>query len=474
MKPIILRTDAELAICEQYMDRLSEVAEVVTTDRYDEPGLIAAAKDAALILTCYSEISGPVIEAAAGLKGIVKYGVGVDAIDIAAATERGVIVANCPAYGSDTVADHAFALLIALARRLPELDRIMRADGWAWPEPGLLGRDLAGKTIGLVGLGRIGTAMARRCQGFAMRILVSDPYVTEAPDGLDVAFTDLETMLAESDFVSIHCVLTDETRGLIGTEELGLMKRGALLIDVSRGAIVDEAALVRALDQERIGGAGFDVFPGEPLTPAHPLQGRDNVLLTPHLAWYTAEALQRVEEQTLQSILDILAGRVPKNLKNSAVLEVLGPDIGRRPDDLPLIAAHAAGRGHAVRRPDADALFIKVERQGKEYVHHYLVQVAPAPGQGMSLIYIDPDEPLLDFGAMCAFDPGTAAASAITPEPGHIFATPKGMFLMVHEDPMSQKMFAFIDVTSGEVLRRQDRKVDAVHVEWLALPPRRA
>ncbi len=322
MKAKILRTDAELSIIEQYLDELSPLADVVTTESYDEDELALAAEDADVILTCYTHITAKVIEAAKNLKGIVKYGVGTDAIDIEAATKKGVMVVNCPDYGSDTVADHAFALLIALARKIPALDRTMRENAWAWPEPGLMGVDLSGKTIGLVGFGRIGRAMARRCEGFAMTRLVTDPYVElETVSELGATLTGLDELLERSDFVSLHCVLTPETKGLINEAALGRMKKSAYLIDVSRGAIVDEQALVRALDENRIAGAAFDVFEPEPLSPDHPLLGRVNVILTPHLAWYTLEAFERVERDTLMGVREVLEGVRPKNLKN---VEVLG------------------------------------------------------------------------------------------------------------------------------------------------------
>jgi D-3-phosphoglycerate dehydrogenase / 2-oxoglutarate reductase len=318
VKPRILRTDAELFIIEQYLDELHAIADVATTDRTDEDGLAAAARDATLILTCYTNVTAKVIESARKLKGIVKYGVGTDNIDIAAATRRGVMVANCPDYGTDTVADHAFALLIALARKIPVLDRAMRAHGWAWPAPEYFGVDLAGKTIGIVGFGRIGRAMARRAQGFGMARLVTDPYVDPATvSEFGVRFVGLDELLARSDFVSVHCVLTPETKGLIGEAELAKMKPTAFLIDVSRGAIVDDGALARALDGNGIAGAAFDVFAHEPLAPGYPLLGRDNVILTPHLAWYTEEAFQRCERDTLAAVRDMLAGKTPKNLKNA-------------------------------------------------------------------------------------------------------------------------------------------------------------
>ena len=314
----ILRTDAELFIIEQYLKELSPLAQVTTTERTDEDGLAEAARDVDLILTCYINITAKVIESAANLKGIVKYGVGTDSIDIAAASRRGVMVVNCPDYGTETVADHAFALLIALARRIPELDRAMRERAWIWPAPEWFGVDLAGKTLGLVGLGRIGRAMARRARGFGMTLLAADPYVDRRA-ALDsgVAPVGLDELLSRADFISIHCVLTPETKGLIGEQAFKRMKKTAYLIDVSRGAIVDEEALFEALDANRIAGCAFDVFADEPLRADYPLFGRDNVILTPHLAWYTKEAFERCERDALAGIRDILEGRRPKNLKNA-------------------------------------------------------------------------------------------------------------------------------------------------------------
>ena len=320
MKPKILRTDAELFIIEQYLAELGAVAEVVTAESDDADVLARAAVDAQVILTCYAEIPARVIAAAPGLKGIVKYGVGVDNIDIEAATRAGVAVVNCPDYGSHTVADHAFALLIGLARKLTVIDRAMREKAWVWPGPEFLAVDLAGKTMGLIGLGRIGRAMAKRGAGFGMDVLSCDPYVDAATmRGLGVEPAALDALLARADFVSIHCVLTPETRVLLGPAQLARMKDSAFLVNVSRGAIVDQAALAAALRAGRLAGAGFDVFPDEPLKPGYPLLGMDNVILTPHLAWFTREAFERAERQTLDSILDIVAGRRPRNLKNVEV-----------------------------------------------------------------------------------------------------------------------------------------------------------
>lgn len=281
-----------------------------------EAELARAVADADLLLMCYTPVTAAVIGAAERLKGIVKYGVGIDAIDIAAARARSIPVVNVPEYAEATVAEGAFTLLLALRKKLVPLHEAVQADGWAWPEARWLGRDLAGSTLGLVGTGRIGRSMARMAgAGFDAQVLGFDPFVDAATmqaAGIEKC-ADLHAMLERCDAVSIHCVLNDQTRHLIGEPELAAMPRHAVLINVSRGAIVDEAALIRALDAGRIAGAGLDVFSLEPLCreghPLGPLFGRPNVLLLPHLTFYTEEAMARLEAETLERCRELLAGR---------------------------------------------------------------------------------------------------------------------------------------------------------------------
>ncbi len=326
-KPMILRTDTEVRIGADDLAYLGKFAEVVTPEAWDEETLARGAVDAELIVTSFfPTISARVIGSARELKAIVKYGVGIDNIDVAAANARGVMVVNCPEYGSDTVADHAFALLICLARRIIQIDRATKAEAWVWPAPEYRGVDLTGKTLGLIGFGNIGRAMSRRAAGFGMTRIAYDPYVNPeaaggpAAGGDAVRLVTLDELLGRSDFISVHCILTPETRGLIGEAELKAMKRGAYLVDVSRGAIIDEPALVRALEEGWIAGAGMDVFPREPLTPGYPLLGMDNVILTSHLAWYTKEADERLAKECVARILELLRGETPKNITNAAEL----------------------------------------------------------------------------------------------------------------------------------------------------------
>jgi D-3-phosphoglycerate dehydrogenase len=256
------------------------------------------------------------IESASRLRGIVKYGVGIDAIDIVAARARRIPVVNVPEYAEETVAEGAVALMLALARKLKPLQREMQERGWAWPVSRWLASDLAGKTLGLVGVGRIGTSVARIAgQGFRMRVLGYDPYVDRgamARAGV-TKWDDLATMLPQCDIVSLHAVLTPQTERLIGVREIAAMKPGATLVNVSRGALVDEAALVDALRRGHLGGVALDVFSDEPLALSnHPLaclHAMDNVILSPHLTFYTAEAMRRLEDETLERCYEILEGR---------------------------------------------------------------------------------------------------------------------------------------------------------------------
>ena len=312
-----IRTDRELE-CPRLDAGLRARGVELTTlpEGITEKELILKATDADLLLMCYTPITERVIEAASHLRGIVKYGVGIDAIDIDAARRRHIPVVNVPEYAEETVAEGAFALMIALARKLGPLHCEMKSAGWAWPEGKWLGWDLAGKTLGLVGVGRIGRSLARMAGlGFRMKLLGFDPFVSRevmAQASIDKC-DRLSDLLPAADFVSLHAVLNAQTRHLMGRTEFELMKPSAVLINVARGALVDEVALLEALLAGRISGAGLDVFGQEPLrTSSHllsPLFSLSNVLLTPHLTFYTQEAMERLEQETLERCDELLTGR---------------------------------------------------------------------------------------------------------------------------------------------------------------------
>lgn len=312
----IVRTDAELKT--PHLDAELRKAGhdlILLPDGISESELCHAVAQADLLLTCYQPITAAVIAAAQNLKGIVKYGVGIDAIDIPSAIARGIPVANIPEYAEETVAEGAFTLMLALSKRLPELIHQMESTGWAWPEEHWLARDIADSTVGIIGLGRIGRSMARMAEaGFRAKVVAYSPHTDKTVfDAARVTrCATLEELLSQSDYVSIHSVLNEETYHLIDTDAFKAMKRSAFLINVSRGAIVDEQALIKALDQGEIAGAALDVYGTEPLAlkdhPLSPLFGRDNVILSPHLTFYTVEAMHRLEAETLERCFEVLNG----------------------------------------------------------------------------------------------------------------------------------------------------------------------
>ncbi len=300
---------------------MREVGEVVVAEDYEVDTLTREITSVDVLVTsCFASVPAEVIAGGEKLRAVVKYGVGVDNIDLAAAAGLGIPVANCPDYGSGTIADMAFAMLLAFARKLPTIDRTFRDHGWFWPDDAFYATDLESQTLGIIGMGRIGRKMARRAAGFEMQIFANDPYVSPEDvqeEPFHAEFVSLDRLLAESDFVSIHCVLTPKTRGLLGTAEFKQMKRSAYLIDVSRGAILNEAALVAALEEGQIAGAALDVFAEEPLPSDHPLLDmRDKVVVTPHLAWFTHQAAAEQSRQAADAVLDVLAGRRPRSVVN--------------------------------------------------------------------------------------------------------------------------------------------------------------
>lgn len=312
-----VRTDRELE-CPEIDEGLRAMGYelVLLPESVGEEELVSEVSDADLLLTCYTPISHRVIATATKLNGIVKYGVGIDAIDIDAAKKHRIPVVNVPDYAEETVAEGAFALMIALARKLTHLDRAMKTDDWVWPALGWMGSDIAGKTVGLVGCGRIGRNMARMAgAGFRAKIVGFDPYVdrTSMKNAGIEKHDNLCEMLSRCDFVSIHCVLNTETRHLIGGPEFECMKPTSVLINVSRGSIVNELALLEALISKRIAGAGLDVFSDEPLSKhGHPLSAlydMENVILMPHITFYTKEAMQRLAADTLARCAELRAGK---------------------------------------------------------------------------------------------------------------------------------------------------------------------
>jgi len=281
-------------------------------------------KDGLLCLLT-DKIDKEVLDAGSKLRVISTYSVGYDHIDVEEATKRGIYVTYTPGVLTDAVADHAWALLLAIARRVVEADNCVRQGCWkiAWAPDFMLGTDVYGKTLGIIGLGRIGTAVARRAKGFNMRVLYYDKVKkVDKEKELGVEYRPLDEVLKESDFVVISVVLTKETYHMIGERELKLMKPSAYLINIARGAIVDTNALVKALKEGWIAGAALDVFEEEPLPKDHPLTKLKNVILTPHIASATTETRARMADLAVENLLSVLKGEEPKHLVNPEVMKI--------------------------------------------------------------------------------------------------------------------------------------------------------
>ncbi len=281
--------------------------------------LEAVAGSAGVLATATEKMDGEVMDAAGdGLKIIANMAVGYDNVDVEAASERGVVVTNTPGVLDETTADVAFMLLLAAARRLGEGERMLRAGEWEWWGPKQLrGVDVWAKKLGVVGLGRIGLAVARRGRGFGMEILYHNRSRNqEAEEELEARYVDLDGLLGESDFVSVHTPLTDETRHLIGARELGLMRETAVLVNTSRGPVVHEEALAEALAGGSIFAAGLDVYEGEP--EVHPkLLELENAVLAPHVGSATIETRDRMAALAAENLVAVLRGEEPRTPVNA-------------------------------------------------------------------------------------------------------------------------------------------------------------
>lgn len=277
-----------------------------------------------LVVRSVTRLSRQTIFAADSLEVISRTGAGVDNIDINSATERGIPVCHTPEANKISVAEHTFALILVLAKDIPHLNKEVRQGNWKVRDS-QQAFDLNGKTIGLIGLGRIGREVARLASSFEMDVVAYDPFVTAQPEGVKVEITqNLEGMFKRADIISIHVPLTDTTRGLVNTGLLALLKPRSLLVNTSRGEVVDEPTLIRALSEGKIAGAGLDVFSSEPLSNDNPLCQLPNVILTPHSAALTEECRLRMAQDAVTSLLDVLEGRRPRWVANREALKAKG------------------------------------------------------------------------------------------------------------------------------------------------------
>ncbi len=308
------------------LDLLREMADVHVWDGAEgapRDVLLTELRQAAAVLALppTDRLDAPAMEGAPHLKVISGFGVGFDYVDVPEATRRGIMVCNTPGTLTETTADQAWALLLAAARNVARGDRYVRGGSWQKYEPALLlGADVHGATLGVVGLGAIGSAVAQRAAGFGMTVLYTGRAPKpEAEARTGATFRPLDDLLRESDFVSLNCALNSETRGLIGTRELALMKATAILVNTARGAIVDQVALAEALQHGGIAGAGIDVYEREPMAPDDPLLACDTAVLVPHLGSATHPTRARMARVAAENIIAGLQGRRPPYLVNPDV-----------------------------------------------------------------------------------------------------------------------------------------------------------
>lgn len=318
-RPRIVITDCDHPTVEIEKEILSEIdPEFILAQCNTEDEVIEVAKDADGIINQYAPMNRRVIESLKRCKVIARYGVGVDNIDVEAATEHKIIVANVPDYCIDEVSTHALALILACARGITLLDRKRREKKWDFTLAKPLFRT-QGKTLGLFGLGRIARMVAQKASGFNFRIIAYDPYVSKVDGGIKLV--EFSQLLSDSDFVSIHVPLTAETRHSFGENELKKMKKTAYLINTSRGPIVDEKALYQALKNRWIAGAALDVMEKEPPDWNSSLLQLDNLIITPHISFYSEESYVELKTKVAQAVLSVLKGELPRAIVNPKVVK---------------------------------------------------------------------------------------------------------------------------------------------------------
>ena len=318
-------TEPEEAVLREEAD-----AEAVVAPDGREETLISLAGDVDAIMTCFAQVTPNVLRAAPNCAAVGRFGVGVDNIAVDTATELGMAVTYVPDYCVDEVSDHVMALLLAFNRRIVLFDNSVKNEGWGSVPLTMRMMRLRGKTLGVIGFGRIGQAVAQKALAFGFRVLAYDPYMTAEQCALRGArkVEDMDAVLRESDFVTLHSPLNEETRGLIGARELDVMKSDAFLINCARGPLIDEGALYDALTGGGIAGAGLDVMEDNHPPSDHPLLGLDNIIITPHVAFFSQEATLELEQRAAREVAYVLTCRMPDNLVNPAVLEHPNPRHG--------------------------------------------------------------------------------------------------------------------------------------------------
>ncbi len=320
--PIVAVTDSVFPNLEPSERILAERGAVLRLAAEPTPeAILDVARQADGMLVTYAPVTGEIIRQLERCRVIARFGIGVDNVDIDAATESGIVVTYVPDYCVDEVSDHALTLLLALARKITLSNSLVQSGRWEMPAVAPLNR-LRGRTLGLVGFGKIPQALAPKAQAFGLTVVTYDPYISEevtAP--LNVTRVDFQTLLQSADYVSIHAPLTSETQHMFNADAFRQMKPGALLINTARGPLVDEDALAEALDEGRLAGAALDVMTVEPPPADLPLLGRENVIFTPHTGFYSEESLLELQTKATQDVARVLGGETPRYPINPHVLE---------------------------------------------------------------------------------------------------------------------------------------------------------
>jgi D-3-phosphoglycerate dehydrogenase len=319
----VLVTDHTWASTEVEAEILAKVgAKIVDAPTGDEAELLSLVPEAAGILTCFAKVPASVIRAGRRLQVIGRYGVGVDNINVEEASRLGILVTNVPTYCVDEVSDHAMALLLACARKVCAYDAAIHTGNWSLQVGAPMYR-LRGRTLGLLGLGKIGLSMAGKGRAFGLRVIAHDPYANAAQvQSHGVELVDLDTLFAQADYLSLHAPLTPETRGIVNEGRLRRMKRTAIIVNAARGPIIDQAALITALREGWIAGAGLDVFEQENLPADHPLWRAPNLIATPHVAFYSEESLVDLRTLATLNVAAVLSDQRPAAIVNPTVLNL--------------------------------------------------------------------------------------------------------------------------------------------------------
>lgn len=296
-------------------------ADLIESTGSDEESIIEAAKDADAILNCYAELTPRVIESFKKCKIIARYGIGVNNVNIPAANKKKIIVTNVPDYCIEEVSDHAIALILACARKICQLNKTVKSGKWDFKDYRPIYR-LKGQTLGIVSFGKIPRRLVEKVSAYEFNIISYDPYVDkEIVAKYNVKLVTFEELLKESDIITIHAPLTKETKGIFGSEQFKLMKNSAYLINTARGGLIKDSDLAQALKEGEIAGAGLDVLEDENVNSHHPLVSLENVIITPHSAFYSEQALKDLQYKAVQEVIRVLTGENPKSCVNPEVFE---------------------------------------------------------------------------------------------------------------------------------------------------------